>query len=141
MRHPVLHGRGAQERQVAMAAEFVRRLFSRVGAVDGLEIPREIRRHQLSALNVTLFWECRRRQTQSSVGLGAEVSQPIPNVNATGVQMTGRDALALGWEALRDVMRTMGRQTREQLTQSSTIKDSQCPGYEPTSVGEFRSGS
>ena len=44
------------QRQVEAAAQSIRRLASRVGPVIGEGIPREIRRHQWSALNVPLLW-------------------------------------------------------------------------------------
>ena len=49
--------------------------------------------------------------------VGSELAQGIPNVNVAGVEMGGREALTAGWEALRDVMRSMGIQSREQLAE------------------------
>ena len=51
---------GALERQVEVAAESIRRLARRVGPVDGMEIPREVRRHQRSAQRPTPLGCCRR---------------------------------------------------------------------------------
>ena len=48
--------RGVGQRQVEAAAQSIRRLASRVGPMIGEGIPREIRRHQWSALNVPLLW-------------------------------------------------------------------------------------
>ena len=86
--------------------------------IDGTEIPREIRRHQWSALNGPLLWATAEdtRYTPVLVWL-SELAQGIPNVNVAGVEMGGREALTAGWEALRDVMRSMGIQSREQLAE------------------------
>ena len=56
VRQAVRRERGVGQRQVEVAAESIRRLASRVGPTSGEGIPREIRRHQWSALNVPLLW-------------------------------------------------------------------------------------
>ena len=48
--------RGVGQRQVEAAAQSIRRLAGRVGPLIGEGIPREIRRHQWSALKVPLLW-------------------------------------------------------------------------------------
>ena len=48
--------RGVGERQVEVVGESIRRLASRVVFIEGEDIPRAIRRHHWSALNVPVLW-------------------------------------------------------------------------------------
>ena len=70
-----------------------------------------------------------------------DVAQSFPNANAAGVHMAGPEALTVGWEALRDVMRKMGTRSHEQFAKRIHNQGFRCPGGEHTFVGEFRSGS
>ena len=71
----------------------------------------------------------------------SEVAQGIPNVNVAGVEMGGREALTVGWEALQDVMRSMGIQSREHLAEWIHNQGLPMPRWALSSVGECRSGS
>ena len=118
VRHAVQRERGIQRRQVEAAAESIRRLAHRVGPLNGDEIPREIRRHQWSALDVPLLWAAAEDDDQCPVMLWlAELCHAIPSVTVAGVELGSVDALAVGWQSLRDVMRSMGIQSREQFAE------------------------
>ena len=70
------------------------------------------------------FWTCHscglRQKTTDNVWL-VEVPQSVQNVVVAGVPMVGPDAVMVGWESLRDVMRGMGN--------GSTTEGFRCPQW------------
>ena len=110
--------RGVGQRQVEVAAESIRRLASRVGPTSGEGIPREIRRHQWSALNVPLLWAAAEDDRLCPlIQWLREKAQSLPGVSVAGVQMAGPDAVMTGWESLRDTMRSLEIRSREQFAE------------------------
>ena len=108
----------ATHRQAQVAAESIRLLAERIGPWQEGEIPRAIRRHQWSALFVPLIWSASCGDRNNPVLLWLmEASSVISNVAVTGVEMTGSEAVATGWEALRDVLRSRGIRSREDLAE------------------------
>ena len=106
-----------EERQHATAeSDQVASGRTSTGPWQGGEIPRAIRRHQWSALNVPLIWSASVGDRNNPVLLWLmEASSAISNVAVTGVEMTGPEAVATGWEALRDTLRSRGIRSREDL--------------------------
>ena len=90
---------------VHVAAESIRLLALRVGPHDSEDIPREIRRHQWSALNVPWLWSAAEGDFDNPVVRWlVEESERVPTVIVAGVQMSGLDAAVTGWESFRDVL-------------------------------------
>ena len=100
---------------VHVAAESIRLLASRVGPHDSEDIPREIRRHQWSALNVLLLWSAAEGDFDNPmVRWLVEESERLPTVIVAGVQMSGFFAAVTMWGSLRDVLHSRGFGTRAQ---------------------------
>ena len=104
------------------------------------EIPRAIRRHQWSALFVPLIWSASGDRHNPVLLWLMEALSVISNVAVTGVEMTGPEAVATGWEALRDVLRSRGIRSREDLAEWISAQGFPVPRWGHSAV-EFRNGS
>ena len=102
---------------VRVAAESIRLLAPRVGRNPSQD-PRQIR-HQWSALNVPLMWSAAEGDINNPVvrWIVKRVHKRVPTVIVAGVQMSGHDAAATGWESLRDVLHSRGIRSREGLAE------------------------
>ena len=99
-------------------------LAERVGPVNTNEIPRAIRCHQWSALNVPLLWAASTGDRDHPVLQWLlEVLATIPTVTVVGIDMSGPTAAVTGWEALRDVLHSRGVRSREDLAEQGPRKD------------------
>ena len=86
-----------RHRAVHVAAESIRLLATRVDPTSVGEIPREIRRHQWSALNVPLLWAAAEGDANNPMVrwlVGA--AERVPRVVVAGVDMSGADAAVIG---------------------------------------------
>ena len=84
------------------------------------DIPRAIRRHQWSALNVPVMWAAAAGDRSHPVLQWLlEVAATLPEVTVAGTVMTGQVAVAVGWEALRDALHSRGIRSHEDLAEDS----------------------
>ena len=105
-----------ERRGVQVAADSIRLLADRLGPCDTADIPRAIRRHQWSAMNVSLMWAAAAGDRSHPVlQWWLEVSATIPEMTVVGIDMTGQVAVTIGWEALRDALRSRGTRSHEDL--------------------------
>ena len=102
--------------QVEAAAQSVRLLTGRVGRWNGEDIPREIRRHQLSAFNVPLMWAAAEGDSCPVLGWLAGAAQNLV-INVGGEEVPGPEAVIMSWEALRNVFQTHQIHSREHLAE------------------------
>ena len=118
VRQAMQRERGALERQVEVAAEPIRRLATRVGPFDGMRSRGRFAATsgRLSTSHSSGLLPKKTDKSPVLVWL-TDVAQSFPNANAAGVQVAGPEALTVGWEALRDVMRRMGIPSREQFAE------------------------
>ena len=104
-----------ERRAVRDAEQSIRELAIRVGpTMTHNGIPREIRSHRWSLLNVPLMWAAAAGDRECPVLTW--VVSVARNVSVV-VQLEGSAAVYAGWDALHGAMRSWGVHSREQLTE------------------------
>ena len=107
------------DRDVRAAVHLLDQLSVRVGAIPvGGELPRALRQQRWSPISVPLIWAAAGRDDccpvlQWLMGRAQVVQEPV---NVHGFEVSPSEALRLGWDSLRNVLRRWGVTTREGLS-------------------------
>ena len=102
-----------------LASEFVITAAERIGFVDpGGEIPRQVRQLRWSVFNVPLMWAAAAGEDDCAVlGWMSARAENLPHITIDGEHVPAPEALRVGWEALRDTLRSWDIRSREDLAE------------------------